>query len=91
VYGQVFSAAYMHERGDSDAPEEPAWLHYMREWGPKIEYDRKKYIDKLLRIFPAKIRESLEDVFDKLPDEVMGQEGPTGPSEKNMWNGDERS
>lgn len=88
---QVFSAGYMHERGDPDAPDEPAWLHYMREWGPKIDYDRKKYLDKLLKIFPAKIRDSLEDVFDKLPDEVMGQEGPTGPLEKNMWNGDERS
>lgn len=88
---QVFSAAYMHQRGDKDAPEEPAWLHYMREWGPKIEYDRKKYLDKFLRFLPSKIRDSLEDVIDKLPDEVMGQEGPTGPSEKNMWNGDERS
>lgn len=80
----------MHVRGDLDAPEEPAWLQYMREWGPKIEYDRKKYLDKMLKFLPSKLRASVEDVINKLPDEAMGQEGPTGPKEKNMWFGDER-
>lgn len=87
---QVFSADYMHQRGDKDAPEEPAWLQYMREWGPKIEYDKKKYLDKFLKFLPSKLRNSLEEILDKLPSEVMGEEGPTGPKEKNMWFGDER-
>jgi len=44
----------------------------------------------MLKFLPSKLRNSVEDVIDKLPDEVMGQEGPTGPKEKDMWRGDER-
>lgn len=85
---QIFSAEYMHERGDIDAPQEPDWLHYRREWGPKIENDKNKF-DEVLKIVPLHIRNSLEDFFEKYPAGVLDQEGRTGPREKNIWLGDE--
>jgi hypothetical protein len=29
-------------------------------------------------------------MLDKMPNELSWEEGPTGPKEKNMWDGDER-
>ncbi|KAK7243747.1 hypothetical protein RIF29_38558 [Crotalaria pallida] len=59
---------------------EPPWLNYLREWGPKISYDFADELNKLEKAFPA---------LQKLPSELLGEEGPTGPKVKRNWSGDE--
>ncbi|XP_017969567.1 PREDICTED: uncharacterized protein LOC18613065 [Theobroma cacao] len=69
---------------------EPGWLQFMREWGPTIVYDSRTELDKFINILPVMLRYSVENIFYKLPVELYGEEGPTGPKEKNNWVGDER-
>ncbi|KAJ1390874.1 Vacuolar protein sorting-associated protein 62 [Sesbania bispinosa] len=73
-----------------DVVTEPQWLQYMREWGPKIVYDSKTELDKIINVLPLRLRNSFNNLFKKLPVELYGEEGPTGPKEKNNWIGDER-
>nr|GMD55460.1 uncharacterized protein LOC109151050 [Ipomoea batatas] len=70
---------------------EPPWLNYAREWGPKINYDIAKELKKVERFMPGKLKAELEKVVRSLPNEVLGEEGPTGPKWKDSWSGDERS
>ncbi|QCD96175.1 Vacuolar protein sorting-associated protein 62 [Vigna unguiculata] len=63
---------------------EPPWLNYLRQWGPKISYDTAKELDKLEKVFPA-----LDSLQRILPNELFGEEGPTGPKLKRNWSGDE--
>lgn len=58
---------------------EPAWLNFFREWGPKITYDLGEELNNLEKVVPG----------FKLPNELLGEEGPTGPKQKRNWNGDE--
>ena len=69
---------------------EPSWLQFMRKWGPTIIYDSKTELDKIIKLLPLMIRYSVENAVSKLPLELYGEEGPTGPKEKNNWVGDER-
>ncbi|KAJ7972587.1 Vacuolar sorting-associated protein 62 [Quillaja saponaria] len=69
---------------------EPYWLQFMREWGPTIAYDSRIMLDKIINFLPVMLRYSVENIFSKLPVELYGEEGPTGPKEKNNWVGDER-
>ncbi|KAJ6805940.1 vacuolar protein sorting-associated protein 62-like [Iris pallida] len=82
---QIVAAEYL-----GDAVTEPNWLQYMREWGPTIRYNSRSELEKFLRLLPVNLRFSVETIFDKLPLELYGEEGPTGPKEKNNWVGDER-
>ncbi|KAK5786187.1 hypothetical protein At1g04090 [Gossypium arboreum] len=70
---------------------EPCWLQYMREWGPTIVYDSRSELDKIISLLPLFVRFSVENIFDLFPTELYGEEGPTGPKEKDNWVGDERS
>ncbi|KAG9152232.1 hypothetical protein Leryth_027058 [Lithospermum erythrorhizon] len=69
---------------------EPSWLNYAREWGPKINYDLKDEINKVTKILPAKLKRKFMGIFNSLPNEVLGEEGPTGPKWKDSWDGNER-
>ncbi|KAL3820107.1 hypothetical protein ACJIZ3_006012 [Penstemon smallii] len=69
---------------------EPPWLQYMREWGPTVVYDSLSELEKILKYLPFFVRSSVEDLIELFPDEVYGEEGPTGPKEKDNWIGDER-
>lgn len=73
-----------------DAVEEPCWLQYMREWGPTLMYDARSEIEKLMNHLPVFVRFSMENLLDIFPTELYGEEGPTGPKEKDNWFGDER-
>nr|VDD04719.1 unnamed protein product [Brassica oleracea] len=53
---RVVSAEYMKE------VEEPAWLNYMRHWGPKIDYGREDEIKGVEKIV---VGESLKSVFQE--------------------------
>ncbi|KAJ8760498.1 hypothetical protein K2173_015165 [Erythroxylum novogranatense] len=82
---QLIAAEYL---GDGVVAE-PCWLQYMREWGPTIVYDGRAEIEKIIDHLPLFLRFSLENIFDLLPTEIYGEEGPTGPKEKENWIGDE--
>ncbi|VFQ75874.1 unnamed protein product [Cuscuta campestris] len=71
--------------------EEPPWLDYAREWGPKISYEIEKEMKKLERFLPGKMKSELEKIAREIPSEVLGEEGPVGPKWKDNWSGDERS
>lgn len=83
---QIVAAEYL----DDGRVVEPCWLQFMREWGPRIVYDSRKEFDKVLKRLPRVIRSSIEHLVAKIPEELSGEEGPTGPKEKNNWLGDER-
>nr|GMD71765.1 uncharacterized protein LOC109186445 [Ipomoea batatas] len=80
----VVSAEYL-----GSAVVEPPWLNFAREWGPKIEYDFEKELEKVERFLPGKLKEDLENIIKNIPSEVLGEEGPTGPKGKDNWSGDE--
>ncbi|KAI4333224.1 hypothetical protein L6164_018060 [Bauhinia variegata] len=54
---------------------EPPWLHYARHWGPTIRYEANSALEWIGRL---------------LPNEVLCEEGPTGPKKKINWCEDER-
>ncbi|KAK6164414.1 hypothetical protein DH2020_001278 [Rehmannia glutinosa] len=83
---EIIAAEYL---GDGVVIE-PCWLQYMREWGPTIVYDSRTELDRIIRVLPPMVRYSMENILNKLPLELYGEEGPTGPKEKNNWIGDER-
>lgn len=83
---EIIAAEYL---GD-DLPIEPCWLQYKREWGPTIVYNSRTELNKIINFLPVRLRCSVETIFDKVPVELYGEEGPTGPKEKNNWVGDER-
>ncbi|XP_057450158.1 hypothetical protein At1g04090-like [Lotus japonicus] len=82
---EIVAAEYL-----GDVVREPQWLQYMREWGPKIVYGSKTELDKIINALPFRLRISFVNLVKKLPVELYGEEGPTGPKEKNNWIGDER-
>uniref|UniRef100_A0A7C9AUX4 Vacuolar protein sorting-associated protein 62 n=1 Tax=Opuntia streptacantha TaxID=393608 RepID=A0A7C9AUX4_OPUST len=73
-----------------DVVMEPPWLNYAREWGPKITYDIANEINRVAKFLPGKLRSSFLKIIKSLPNEVLGEEGPTGPRMKDYWHGDER-
>ncbi|XP_047316240.1 uncharacterized protein LOC124919919 [Impatiens glandulifera] len=83
---QIVAAEYL----GNDVVKQPHWLQYMREWGPTIVYDTWSEIDKIMSHFPVFIRFSADLLFELFPTAIYGEEGPTGPKEKNNWEGDER-
>ncbi|XVF30992.1 hypothetical protein REPUB_Repub16aG0106900 [Reevesia pubescens] len=83
---QIIAAEYL---GDGVVTE-PCWLQYMREWGPTIVYDSRSELEKIINLLPLFVRFSVENIFDLFPTELYGEEGPTGPKEKDNWVGDER-
>ncbi|XVE52763.1 hypothetical protein DITRI_Ditri02bG0149600 [Diplodiscus trichospermus] len=68
---------------------EPPWLNYLRKWGPKISYNLADEIKKVEKLLPGKLKSAFEKFVKSLPNEVLGEEGPTGPKVKRNWNGDE--
>ncbi|KAL6660312.1 hypothetical protein ACP70R_002434 [Stipagrostis hirtigluma subsp. patula] len=82
---KIISAGHL-----GDAVVEPCWLQYMREWGPTITYNSRSEIDTILSFLPFFLRFTAEAIFNSLPVELYEEEGPTGPKEKNNWEGDER-
>lgn len=82
---EIISAEYL-----GGVVVEPCWLQYMREWGPSVTYNSRAEVDTMLSFLPFFLRFTVEAIFDSLPDELYEEEGPTGPKEKDNWEGDER-
>ncbi|CAI0451120.1 unnamed protein product [Linum tenue] len=68
---------------------EPMWLNYMREWGPKIDYDVDEELADVRKLLIGRMRDEFDKMVSGLPKEVLGEEGPTGPKVKASWAGDE--
>lgn len=83
---EIIAAEYL---GDG-VVSEPDWLEYMREWGPTVVYNSRSEIERLIDLLPPFVQFSLQDLLALFPTELYGEEGPTGPKEKNNWFGDER-
>ncbi|XP_057495186.1 hypothetical protein At1g04090-like isoform X1 [Actinidia eriantha] len=69
---------------------EPPWLNYARKWGPKIEYDINDEMKVVERLLTGKLKSEFRKVIASLPNEVLGEDGPTGSKMKDSWSGDER-
>ncbi|CAL9081150.1 unnamed protein product [Musa textilis] len=82
---EVVAAEYM-----GSAVAEPAWLNYMRQWGPTVSYDIANELKNVEKLLPKNLRSKFENIIKSLPAEVLGEEGPTGPKEKNSWATDEK-
>ncbi|KAL6564515.1 hypothetical protein OROMI_015965 [Orobanche minor] len=83
---EIIAAEFLGE----GAVDEPRWLQYMREWGPTVIYDSRVELDRIIMVLPPVVKYSMQNILGKLPLELYGEEGPTGPKEKNNWVGDER-
>ncbi|KAI3498455.1 hypothetical protein L1887_34230 [Cichorium endivia] len=68
---------------------EPPWLNYFRKWGPKIQYDLDKEINKVEKVMIWKLKKAFGKFVRSVPREVLGEDGPIGPKAKHDWNGDE--
>ncbi|PON39931.1 Vacuolar protein sorting-associated protein [Parasponia andersonii] len=68
---------------------EPPWVNYLRKWGPKIDYDTAEEVKKIEKVLPGKLKSAFEKFVNGLPDEIFGEDGPTGPKVKASWSGDE--
>ncbi|KAK9056057.1 hypothetical protein SSX86_027144 [Deinandra increscens subsp. villosa] len=84
VRAVVVATEYM-----AGAVVEPLWLNYERKWGPKIDYDVEKEIKKMKRVMIGKLKKAFERFVESLPNEMLGEDGPTGPKVKVSWSGDE--
>ncbi|KAL5098441.1 hypothetical protein RYX36_002768, partial [Vicia faba] len=69
--------------------KEPAWLNFLRQWGPTIDYKLDDELRKLEKFLPGKLKDVFENIINGLPKEMLGEEGPTGPKVKISWNGEE--
>ncbi|XP_010544519.1 PREDICTED: uncharacterized protein LOC104817144 [Tarenaya hassleriana] len=71
------------------AEEEPPWVNYMRKWGAKIDYDINGEAKDIEKILPGFLKKAFANFVRKIPNEVFGEDGPTGPKVKGSWAGDE--
>lgn len=83
---RIVAAEYLGE----GAVAEPQWLQFMREWGPTVLYKSRKGMEWVIGRMPRRLRCGAENMLNKIPNELSREEGPTGPKEKNNWEGDER-
>ncbi|WP_224369537.1 Vps62-related protein [Hyalangium versicolor] len=59
----------------------PQWLNYTGRWGKVVDY-----VDAALSGVGGLVKEAVKAMISKLPEEVSGESGPTGPSRKGNWN-----
>ncbi|CAM0875097.1 unnamed protein product [Alopecurus aequalis] len=83
---RIVAAEYL---GDGVVAE-PQWLQFMREWGPTVIYKSKTRMQGMNQSLPLRLKGPADNMLNKMPNELSKEEGPTGPKEKNMWEGDER-
>ncbi|CAL4935624.1 unnamed protein product [Urochloa decumbens] len=83
---RIVAAEYLGE----GAVAEPQWLQFMREWGPTVVYKSRRRMEWMVGRLPLRIKCRAEKMLNKMPNELSREEGPTGPKEKNNWEGDER-
>jgi hypothetical protein len=81
---EVIAAEY-----DGGGVVEPPWVKYFRKWGPKIDYNVDDEVKSVERILPGLLKKAFVKFVKKIPDEVYGEDGPTGPKLKSNWAGDE--
>ncbi|CAM8968017.1 unnamed protein product [Rhodiola kirilowii] len=83
----IVSAEYLCGSGSSVV--EPPWLNYFRKWGPKVSYDLNDELKRIGKFLPGSLKTAFDKFVRSLPDEILGEDGPTGPKVKASWDGDE--
>lgn len=68
---------------------EPPWLNFYREWGPNINFSLDGELKSIEKFLPGKLKDRFENFVRGLPKELLEEEGPIGPKQKNNWSGDE--
>lgn len=68
---------------------EPPWVNYFRKWGPNIRHDIEKTLDGIAKTLPGTFRKKYRNLINKIPREVLEEDGPTGPKVKMSWTADE--
>jgi ribosomal protein L24E len=81
----LVSADYLGQQ----APQEPAWLNFGYRWGPEIIYPAGTLDNwlKKLGVVAWLLSPLTTWLIGKLPGEMKGEDGPTGPRTKASWNG----
>ncbi|CAN8286531.1 unnamed protein product [Cochlearia groenlandica] len=69
--------------------EKTPWVNYMRKWGPKIDYNVDEDVKRIAKVLPWALKKAFVNFAKKIPNEVYGEDGPTGPKLKGNWAGDE--
>ncbi|KAL6549793.1 hypothetical protein OROMI_020281 [Orobanche minor] len=87
--GSRFSVVAADGLSAADVVVEPPWLNYAREWGPSIRYDLGNEVKKVEKLLIGQLKSEFQKLVRSLPNEVLGEEGPTGPRMKHNWDGDE--
>ncbi|EFH60513.1 hypothetical protein ARALYDRAFT_340259 [Arabidopsis lyrata subsp. lyrata] len=80
---KFFDASIGYEVIAGPGVVEPPWLNYFRKWGPRVHYNIDKFLNSVAKILPIFLRKGLRKLINKIPLEVLGQNGPTGPKVKN--------
>jgi hypothetical protein len=65
----------------------PQWIEYCRRWGPRITYNTNELKDGIsdqLSGIPYS-SDIVDAIWNKIPDEVKEEDGPTGPWRKGSW------
>lgn len=88
--GARFSVVADDGLSTAEVVVEPPWLNYAREWGPKKSYDLANEVKKVEKLLPENLKSAFQRLVNALPNEVYGEQGPTGPKMKNNWDGDEK-
>ncbi|KAI5656482.1 hypothetical protein M9H77_25275 [Catharanthus roseus] len=73
-------------------PPPPIWVNYAREWGPKVTYNIGILVKKLMmdnHVLVGVYKKIFLHLLNLFPNEIWGEEGPTGPKMKGSWNKDE--
>ncbi|KAL6501809.1 hypothetical protein OROGR_026942 [Orobanche gracilis] len=87
--GSRFSVVAVDGLSEAEVVVEPPWLNYAREWGPSIRYDLGNEVKKVEKLLIGQLKSEFQKLVRSLPNEVLGEEGPTGPRMKHNWDGDE--
>lgn len=69
---------------------EPPWTSYFRKWGPRKRYKIDKPINSFVKILPKFVRTWLRKFIGRIPYEMLGEDGPTGPKAKLTWTSDDK-
>jgi hypothetical protein len=62
----------------------PRWVDFNGRWGPIVDYTED--LNKVINKIPSPVNKPLKSMMKKIPDEVKGNSGPSGPKMKtSTW------
>ncbi|KAL3634583.1 hypothetical protein CASFOL_021637 [Castilleja foliolosa] len=80
---------YQVVAGEGLGVASPPWLGFKKQWGPNVTFDFWTEVRKMERVMIGPLKKEFRKFMNSLPPELYGQKGPTGPTNKDNWDGDE--